>query len=370
MQSSPRIYAALSGRGPIVAAAPAAGAVASIILAAAGAAAVILAASCAAQARPVVALDEAFVSMRPGLAALLQEGGSPYRFPLGILGGSPLDRPLVVPIALAESAGAALDAANAERRRSGRGSSLVASPLVAKALVEGGAWSGDPPLIVPEWRGAPVPGLRSVTTDPEPAYRAAGQAAGAFIAALSRIGGSPSCGVVFSEAPTRPRAALAAFAEAYAENSEGRPLHVRELGGAGAASEGAGTASPSSAGGKEESAVAELLSADIRVLFVALGPEAGAAIRAAARPGLAVGADFPYPEAPPSLAFRIIPNDPAMRRALDSELSAPNGPARGDAAQSIPALLVPEAQAASIRAGKASFKSFVDSAALRAKGPR
>ena len=332
---------------------------------AAGAAAVILLASCSARTRPIVALDEAFAETRPGLSALLQDDRTWGFGPFDGLG-----KPVVVPIALTESPGMALDAANAERKRRGIGTAIVASPLVAKAIVEGGYWSGDPPLVVPEWRGSPVQGLRSVATDPIPAYRAAGWAAGAFIAALARGGGSPSCGLVFSEAPARPRAALAAFAEAYSEASEGGSIQVRELEKDEATSEAPGTAPRPSAGGKAEAAVAELLGSDMRILFVALGRDAEAAIRAAAKPDLAVGADFPYPEAPPSLAFRIVPDDSAMQKAVVLELRAPRGGSYGAAPKAIPALLVAGAGASSIRAGKADLRSLVEGAALRAKGPR
>jgi hypothetical protein len=328
-------------------------------------AACFLLSSCPGHARPVLALDEAFSAARPSLAALLDRDRGFGVGPFGLLGG-----PLVASIALSEGAGAALDASHAEQRRSGKPGALVTSPLVAKAIVGGGAWSGDPPLLVPEWKGEAVPGLWSAASDPIPAYRAAGSAAGAFVAALSKIGGSPSCGLLFSEAPSRPRAALASFAAAYADASEGRPLYVRELGTAAEASESQGKTVQPSAGAAAEAAVAELLGSDIRVLFVALGPDSSAAIRAAARPGLALGADFPYPEAPPALAFRIISDDQGLARALVSEYRAILGGARGGEARAIPSLLVAGAAAGSIRAGKPDFRLFLENAALRAKGAR
>jgi hypothetical protein len=333
----------------------------------AAAAACLPLASCSARFRPVVALDEAFVATRPELSALLQDGPALRSGLFGLLA-----KPLSAPVALAEGAGKALDAANEERRLNGGNTALVTSPLVAEAIVEGGTWSGDPPLLVPEWRGRGAPGLWSATTDPVPAYRAAGSAAGSFIAALSKSkgGGSPSCALVYSEAPSRPRAALTAFAAAYAEASEGLPLRVRELGGNEASEAAPGAAPRVSAGGAAEAAVAELLGSDIRVLFVALGPDAGAAIRAAARTGLAIGADFPYPEAPRSLAFRIVPDDSALLRALVSELRELRGGARGGGARPVPALLVAGDRTGPIGAGRLDFRRFVEDAALRAKGPR
>jgi hypothetical protein len=335
----------------------------SLAVAAIGAAA--LFSSCSGHARAVLAFDEAFTAARPGLEALLAGDRSLGIGPLGLFGG-----PLVSPVSLTEGAGAALDASGAERKRSGKPVVLLTSPLIAKAIVGGGDWSGDPPLLVPEWYGAALPGLWSATTDPVPAFRAAGSAAGAFIAALSKSGGSPSCGLLFSEAPARPRAALNAFAAAYADASEGRPLYVRELGEAVEASTTQGKAPQPAVGAAAEAAVAELLGSDIRVLFVALGPDSSAAIRAAERPGLAVGADFPYPEEPPSLAFRIVPDDSGLVRALVSEYRALRGGARGGDARTLPSLLVVGAKASSIRAGKLDFKRFLENAALRAKGPR
>jgi hypothetical protein len=342
-----------------------AAAITAVAIAAAALATNALLVSCAAEVRPVVALDEAFVATRPGLAAGLQDSRALGAGLWGLFGG-----PRVVSVALTEGAGKALDATIAEGTHNGKPGILITSPLIAKAIIGGGAWSGDPPLLVPEWRGSPVPGLWSATTDPIPAYRAAGAAAGAFVAALSKSGGSPSCGVLFSETPSRPRAALAAFAAAYADASEGRPLYVRELDGGYEATAAQGKQPQPSASGAAEEAVAELLGSDIRVLFVALGPDAGAAIRAAARPGLAIGADFPFPETSRSLSFRISPDDSALVRELVSERRALRGGARGGETRAVPALLSAGAQASSVRAGKLDFRRFLEDAALRAKGSR
>src|SRR5208337_490602 len=101
------------------------------------------------QARVVVALDEAFAAARPTLAAKLQAGSLFDRGPAGLIG-----RDLIVPVTLSEGAGKALDAALAESERSGESAVLVASPLVAKAIVTNGTWTGTPPLLVPEWHNA------------------------------------------------------------------------------------------------------------------------------------------------------------------------------------------------------------------------
>jgi hypothetical protein len=295
------------------------------------------------RAQAVVALDEAFSAARPGLAERL-EGLDPLGW--GVKGL--LSPPLVSRVALNEGGGKALDAAIAEEKKRGGPVALLASPLLAKAIVQGGTWSGDPPLVVPEWSGPELPGLSTARTDPLPAYRTAGAAAGAFIAELARLGGEPSCGILFSEAPSRPRAALSAFAEAYAEASEGRQLHVRELAEAG----------PELA----EAATKELLGSDIRVLFVALGPSAGAALRAATRPGLALGADFYPPEWPPSLAFRIHPDEKALALALEAEARDLRGAEKGHS-RLVPALVTAGAAARRLVAGTRDFGAFLEYAA-------
>jgi hypothetical protein len=340
------------------------------------------------QARAVVALDEAFAAARPSLAAKLQAGSLFGRGSAGLI-----MRDLMVPVALSEGAGKALDAALAESERSGESAVLVASPLIAKAIVTNGTWAGIPPLLVPEWHGetlsgeaahdAVTPGLWTAVTDPVPAYGAAGAASGAFIAFLANEGGTPSCGILFSEAPSRPRAALTSFASAYADASEGRPLFVRVLGEEGSTSSNDAFSSSGKSGAQSEAsaaraAVTELLGSDIRVLFVALGSASGAAIEAAARPGLAIGADSCAREPSIALAFRIYPDDTAIARALagDREVlrdknreDAPNRAmesvaAIGGAETEIPSLLVAGPAATKIRAGRLDFAHFL-SLALR-----
>ena len=253
---------------------------------------------------------------------------------------------------------------------------LVASPLVAKTIVSGGAWSGSPPLLVPEWHSEAVPsqaspseavpseaspatqtpGLWAVATDPIPAYREAGAAAGAFVAALAREGGSPSCGLLFSASPIRPRAALDAFAAGYSAASEGASLQVREL---------AAAAEDKVA----ETAVEELLGSDLRILFVALGSTSGAAIRKAARPGLAIGLDSSAPEVLPALAFRVRPDDEALAKAVAQRRLQLGKSDNGDRICLVPAKLIAEAQATQVRAGKVPFSRFLAKATLGAKAP-
>jgi hypothetical protein len=311
--------------------------------------------------RTVVALDEAFASARPELASALESQSALGPWTWGLLA-----RPIVLRVSLNESAGKAIDAALAEERRSGQRTVLATSPLIAKAIVGGGSWTGDPTLIVPEWRGSQMPGLWSATTDPVPAYSAAGHAAGAFVAALAKQPGQPSCGVLFSESPSRPRAALTAFADAYAASSDGKPLNVRELD----ESERSGPGAAISPEDEAEADVKELLGSDIRVLFVALGASSGAAIRAAQRPGLAVGADFPSRETPSALAFRIFPDERGLAKALAAERQAMSRTGEAGlpgASTAVPSLLIAGPAAKDILAGRLDFASFVSAALARSK---
>lgn len=319
--------------------------------------------------RAVVVLDEAFAASRPSLAAHLQSaeafGDGPAKL---------FSRAHVVPLTLSESAGKAIEAAKAEERRSGKSVILITSPLVARAIIGGGNWAGKPPLLVPEYRGAlqgeVIPGLYTAVTDCVPAYQAAGRAAGLFIAELAKAGGAPCCAVLFSESPSRPRTALAAFAAAFTTASGGRFPTVRELTGGARASGSSANALPTTPESDAEAAVAELLGSDLRLLFVALGPGSEAAISKASRPGLVIGLDSAAPMVPKGVAFRIRPDDKALAQALAAErrtIGTTDGAGSG-ATRSIPALLIAEAGSDSLRVGKLPFLRFLSNAALGAKG--
>jgi hypothetical protein len=320
--------------------------------------------------RAVVALDEAFVAAYPSLATEMEKPTAFGSLIEAALGWTP--KPTIV--SLSQGAAPALDAVRDAGARSHRPVALVASPLIASALLGGGSWQGEPPLLVPEWRGRPEPGMLTVSTDPVPAYRAAGAALGAYTSALAREGGAPVCGILFSEGPARPRAALEAFASGYNETSTGSGLLVREL----AASEGAVPApeqtdpaaapngvrdsprNPAAASGPE-GAVQEMLGSDIRVLFIAIGADSPVAARAATRPGLAVGADYPDREGLRALAFRVEPDSKAVARTIIRRLKTLSGSSGADREASIlvPARLVIEAPAEAAKAGGLSLASFL-----------
>lgn len=334
--------------------------------------------------RAVVALDEAFVAAYPSLAAALEKPAA-FEGAFGAaLGGSPKR----LRISLTQGAGLALDAAREAATGSSRPVALVTSPLIASALLGGGVWKGNPPLLVPEWRGKPSSGLWTATTDPVPAYRQAGSALGAYIAELGRKGGSPSCGILFTEGPSRPRSALNAFAEAYSEASGGADLLVREIpastgdtppaagpGEPPAAPSGSRpdaapaapapqAAVPAAASAKAlgpEEAVKEMLGSDIRALFVALGPDTVVAVKAAARPGLALGADYPDPVPLKALSFRITPNEAGLVEALARELRplGKGGAGTESRAAAVPARLEIGGAASALKAGDRSLAAFL-----------
>jgi hypothetical protein len=316
-----------------------------------------------------VALDEAFAASRPSLSGRLQAfqtfGDGPAKL---------FSHALVVPLTLSEGAGKAIEAARAEERKSGKRVILVTSPLVASAIIGGGNWSGEPPLLVPEYRralqGEPISGLYTAVTDSIPAYQAAGRTAGLYIAELAKTGGSPCCAVLFSESPSRPRTALAAFAAAFTVASGGRLPTVKELPGGARTALGNANDMPTTAESDAEAAVTELLGLDLRLLFIAIGPGSETAINKASRPGLVIGLDSAAPIAPKGIAFRILPDDKALARAMAAErrtIGMKSGVVNG-AARSVPALLLAEAGSESLHTGKLPFSRFLSNAALGAKG--
>jgi hypothetical protein len=115
------------------------------------------------------------------------------------------------------------------------------------------------------------------------------------------------------------------------------------------------------------------------VLFVAVGSASGAAIEAAAHPGLVIGVDSTAREPSIAIAFLIYPDDTAIARALAADREAirrkdrddaPNramgsAAAIGGAATEIPSLLVAGPTAAKIRAGRLDFAHFLSEALRR-----
>lgn len=316
-------------------------------------------ASCGRKGTVLVALDEAFSAARPGLAREL--GDRPW----------PGYRVRALPLRLLEGPGKVLDELRAEDGREGPVVALIASPLLAAALP--GPWRepgaeescvGKTALLVPEWRAEPPAaplgapgrgGYALAATDATTAYRAAGAAAGGYLASLRAAeggGGAPACAALFLESPSRPRAALEAFARAYEDASGGAPLLVREL------------APSDDEKAQAEAAVRELLGSDLRLLFVAIGGGGSAAVGAARRPGLLIGGDFPGPEIPDGIAFCVRPDDRGIAKALRGALS--RDLSKG-ASIAVPARI--EAMPAGRDSGRKALAPFLRAAADAARRP-
>lgn len=318
-------------------------------------------ASCGGKGLVVIALDEAFSAARPDLARELRDHW-PIRY-----------RARATTLRLSGEPGEVLSILQKAEKQGEHPVALIASPLLAQALP--GPWRspgtelsclGGAALLVPEWHAVPPSGVAGssgaafalAVTENVPAYAVAGSASGAYIASLRGPGGeqssSPAGAILFLEAPARPREALEAFAKAYENASGGAPLLVRELG----ASEDEQK--------QAEAAVHELLGADVRLLFVALGAGGPAAIRAATRPGLLLGGDFPGPQSPGDIAFRVRPDDGGIAEALRNALLSRPGKGKWPRRDAIPALV--ETMPAGKDPSRKAIVSFIRSARRETKG--
>ncbi len=304
-------------------------------------------ASCSRGAPILVALDEAFVAARPELAAGLSK--------LRALGR----RTVFIQPGLGEGPGRVL--VEMDRLGSGgeRPAALIASPYLAAGLCdEKGPISslGQTALIAVEWPRPALEGLSEIRTLATPAYEAAGRASGSFIAALAASGGKLACGVVYLESPARPSEALEAFSRAFREASNGAALLVRKLEGGRAKDEDGDLRQ------QAETAVTGLLESDVRVIFIAAGQATATALAAAARPGIALGADQGGLLPLTGLAFRIRPDEAALaREAARMALRArESSPGRAE----VPSILETEPGAKALKAGGRGLDYFI----ARARG--
>lgn len=304
---------------------------------------------CRGQSAPVI-LDEAFAAARPGLATdlrglqgrLLGRGGA-YAVTGLELGADAL-------VDEARKAGYAA-------ATPGRGA-IVTSPLLAAALVAGErALSLDTDgtrlpgiqalgglrLVVPEWRGSPQAQIVSVSTDPGPAFEAAGRAIGAFIASLRASGqAGATAGILFRQTAARGSEALDAFSRGFAARV-GSPPAVEVLG-ADSTMDDSGTA------------IGRLLSADLRVVLVATGRDARAACKALERPGLAIGLEGSAPADWPDAVFAIVPDDRGLALAVVAKArSIGESPETESDPATVPALLVAYPRSRSLAAAGTSL---------------
>jgi len=205
------------------------------------------------RAEIVVAIDAAFAAMRPDLVAGLK---SPNLF------GNRLDL-LLLPVDGAP--GELLRELDARKLRP---MAIAASPLVARALVEGAARNGakpPAPVIALEWAPPPDSAARptaSLLSDPVPAARKLGSLLGSIVADMRR--GTPRLGpaspsaqgaLVWEPGPNRPDSMRDAFEEGWIKAAGSEPL-VLNL-------------SPGDL--EADSLLRNLFGSDIRTLFVDAG---------------------------------------------------------------------------------------------------
>jgi hypothetical protein len=290
----------------------------------------------------LVAIDEAFGAARPGLSEAFS----------GPWPGGP--GPLRLFLGLNEAPGRVLSEIERAAAAGKRPKAVIASPYIAAGLCDetGPIRSlGSTGLVALEWPRPPLPGLSYAKTDPRPAYAAAGRAAGAFIAALGEAGGKLGCGVVYLESPSRPQEALDAFSSSFVEASRGAPLLVRRIEGQD------GKREEADLNAEANSAVKEILSSDVRVIFVAAGSASPAALVAASRPGIAVGADLPGRALLPGLSFRIRPDDEALAAAA-LRIARDSGSGRALHLE-VPSILEAGPSSAAFKAGGEELGAFI-----------
>lgn len=265
----------------------------------------------------VVALDSAFAALRP---QLVDEISRPELF------GNRLEL-LVLPV---DSAAQTL-LRDLERKKL-RPAAIAASPLVARALVEGAARNGSTPpepVIGLEWDATPDQSLRpsaALLTDPLPAARRLGTTLGSLLskakAGESASSSSAEGAMIWEAGPGRPEAEKEAFIETFTA-SAGFPPLVLEL-------------APDSA--DADTLLRGLFAKDIRAAFIDAGSFGPAALDLAEHNVSAIAYASGAPEetarAWPSTTYLVAPDDRAFADFLRSARSLV---LRGD--MGIPALV-------------------------------
>jgi hypothetical protein len=258
------------------------------------------------------------------------------------------------------------------------------------------------PLIVVEGPSPSRALTYAVRTDRSAAYRAAGEAAGTYLATLSQssialpperpsrapepassgpasgvtaaIRGKtgdlrPACGIVFSPGFARPESLLAEFEEGYRkgylaaspkpEPGNGEPPLplVERISTAGARDPAQSTVDFIDYTGETDSAVNRLLGRNVRLIFFACGRIQEAARAAESHPKIIFGIDETVDATVPGMAFRIIPDEKSLARTLRKmrDLILSGRPPLA-AASTVPAMLVSAAPVAS-GAEAASFRT-------------
>ena len=311
----------------------------------------------------IVAIDEAFAEMRPGLSKALEAP------PLRAKGERRIDISLVLGPALVVERLAALPPEK-------KPTTIVVSPLLARILLANALRSADSTqgaaaprndqepnaariegarLVALEWAG-PIPGsLSTVRSDYRAAYSRAGTAAGSYIAALRAIDAPGATGgIIFLESPSRTRDLVDAFSSAYASALGGEAL-VKFL--------PLGPSGESPTNADAEYAVKSLLESDLRILFIAAGPASPAAFRAATGPGRAIGIEASEGgDLKKAADFFIGPDDKALAAAL-SELALISDVKKINI--DVPARLEASKSAKTLSVGGKTLTDYLESAAQK-----
>ncbi len=312
----------------------------------------------------LVVLDEAFRAIRPDLSASLSRLDTAGKLPgRKIAGGE---------YSYGDGTEAlAKDIAAAKKRAHGVGL-LVASPLVA---ARAGILPAGVPLVVVDGPAPSGPGILSVKTDRARAYRAAGRAAGIYLASLpshetpaaphpampsasspAEIPAlRPGCGIVFAPSFSRQTGLIAEFEAGYREGwaeasgpapaSGPPPVFTEMVSTAGAADPNKASIDFVDSAGETDAAVKKLLEHDLKVIFFACGRIQEAFRTASEHPDIIVGLDEIGSDPLPGMAFRIVPDEKAIAKAVAALRGAIlSGRENGDSTVGVPALLVPGAK--------------------------
>lgn len=252
----------------------------------------------------VVAVDQAFAAIRPGLVELAGRDN--------LFG----NRIALVVVPVDGSAPALLRELETRRLKP---AAIAASPLLARALVEGAARNGSAPpapVLALEWEPPEDSSARptaSIISDPIPAARRLGASMGAFVSRLRS--GSADLG------PASPSAQGAAiFEDGEAGNSAEREAFVAAWTAAAGFAPLVLDLDPASP--DNDSPLRGLFSSDLRTLFIDEGADGPAALDLAdgrvAVEAIASGAAQAIERAWPNVAFVLSPDDRAILRLLRS----------------------------------------------------
>ena len=257
-----------------------------------------------------MAFDPAFVAIRPDLVEALK---APTLFG---------NRFVWLKLPMENAPSKVLESLGTRKRQP---DAIVASPLVARGLVEGAARNGarpPGPLVALEWKAqASASGgvALTISSDPLPAYRLVGQLFGGLLDDYRRgstWSGSPApaatAALVFLSGPSRPQEALEAFTAGFSSATSFPPA-VEVVG-----DEEFGSGSPN--------VIRRLLAGDLKAILLATGPSTSEGLLLLKEPGKVIGfASYQVKAAAatwPAASFVIHHDDAAIAAALRRPIKA------------------------------------------------